>query len=106
MGKRQNSILRLLPKSGRTEFVALAILLLLAGLAIAGPSGLLAWGDNLRLRDQRQKQLTELTKQRDALQNRVNLLDPKHADPDMVGQLVRSQLNVVHPDEVIIKVDD
>ena len=106
MGKRQTSIGRLWPKGGRTEFVALAILLVLAGLAIAGPSGLLAWGDNLRLRDQRQKQLSELTKQRDALRNRVDLLDPKHADPDMVGQLVRSQLNVVHPDEVIMKVDD
>ena len=106
MVKRRRTIANLLPKGGRTEFVALGLLLVMAGLAIAGPSGLLAWGDNLRLRDQRQKQLAQLTKERDALQNRVDLLDPKHADPDMVGQLVRSQLNVVHPDEVIMKVDD
>ncbi len=25
---------------------------------------------------------------------------------DMVGELLRSQLNVVHPDEVVIKLDD
>ena len=34
------------------------------------------------------------------------LLDPNHADPDMVGELLRSQLNVVHPDEVVIKLED
>ena len=65
-----------------TQHAALAALLVMGGLAIAGPSGLLAWSENLRL------------------------LDPNHADPDMVGELLRSQLNVVHPDEVVIKLED
>ncbi|MBX7496142.1 septum formation initiator family protein [Qipengyuania sp. 6B39] len=85
---------------------ALAALLVMGGIAIAGPSGLLAWSENLRLLDQRQAQLAEIEKERTALQNRVALLDQDHADPDMVGELLRSQLNVVHPDEVVIKLED
>jgi len=40
------------------------------------------------------------------LRNKVELLDPESADPDMVGELLRSQLNVVHPDEVMIRLED
>ena len=86
--------------------LALAALLVMGGLAIAGPSGLLAWSENLRLLDQREAQLATLEAEREALENRVALLDPNHADPDMVGELLRSQLNVVHPDEVVIKLED
>ena len=89
-----------------TQHAALAVLLIMGGLAIAGPSGLLAWSENLRLLDQRKGQLAELEAERTALQNRVALLDPDHADPDMVGELLRSQLNVVHPDEVVIKLEE
>lgn len=85
---------------------ALAALLVLGGLALAGPSGFLAWSENLRLLDQRQAQLAELQKDRTALENKVALLHPDHADPDMVGELLRSQLNVVHPDEVVVKIDE
>lgn len=89
-----------------TQHAALAALLVMGGLAIAGPSGLLAWSENLRLLDQREAQLAMLEAEREALENRVALLDPNHADPDMVGELLRSQLNVVHPDEVVIKLED
>lgn len=85
---------------------ALLALLLMGGFAIAGPSGLLAWSENLRLLDQRETRLAELTAERDMLRNKVELLDPENADPDMVGELLRSQLNVVHPDEVVIKLED
>ena len=85
---------------------ALAALLVLGGLALAGPSGFLAWSENLRLLDQRQAQLAELQEDRAALENKVALLHPDHADPDMVGELLRSQLNVVHPDEVVVKIDE
>ncbi|MBX7493142.1 septum formation initiator family protein [Qipengyuania sp. 1NDW9] len=93
-------------KRKTTQNAALAVLLVLGGLAIAGPSGLLAWSENLRLLDQREAQLEALQKERAALENKVQLLHPDHADPDMVGELLRSQLNVVHPDEVVIKLDD
>lgn len=85
---------------------ALAALIVMGLIAVAGPSGLLAWSENLRLLDQRKAQLAVLEKERDALANKVELLDREHADPDMVGELLRSQLNVVHPDEVVIKLED
>ena len=94
-------------RSKRTaQNAALLVLLIVGGLGIAGPSGLLAWSENLRLLDQRKVQLAAVQKEKAALENKVALLDPDHADPDMVGELLRSQLNVVHPDEVVIKLDD
>jgi cell division protein FtsB len=89
-----------------TQHAALAALLVMGGFAIAGPSGLLAWSENLRVLDQREAQLAALEAEREALKNRVALLHPDHADPDMVGELLRSQLNVVHPNEVVIKLED
>lgn len=86
--------------------LALAFLLVMGGLAVAGPSGLLSWSENLRLLDQRQEQLAALTEERDALKNKVELLDPDHADPDLVGELLRSQLNVLHPDEVVVTLEE
>jgi len=80
--------------------------MLMVGIGVAGPSGLIAWSDNLRLLDERQAQLALLETDRAALENKVALLDPNNADPDMVGELLRSQLNVVHPDEVVVKLDD
>ena len=90
----------------RSEAVALALLLAMTGLAIAGPSGLFAWSENLRLRDVRQTRLAKLEVERNHLKNRVDLLDSDHADPDLAGELVRSQMGVVHPDEVVVKIDD
>jgi cell division protein FtsB len=90
----------------RSEASALFALLAMAGLAIAGPSGLFAWSENLRLRDAREARLAKLEVERDNLKNRVELLDPRHADPDLAGELVRSQMGVVHPDEVVVKLAD
>jgi cell division protein FtsB len=90
------------PRDRLTQIVALGVLLLLGGLAIVGPGGLLAWGDNLRLLDQRRAQIAKLTHERDELKLQVNALNPNKADPDFVGELIRKDLNVVHPDEVVI----
>ena len=90
-----------LPKEQVTQGLALALLLLLLGLTIAGPSGLLAWGENAQLLEQRQAQIVMLAKERDELQNRVALLNPDNADPDLVSEQLRRDLNVLHPDEVV-----
>ncbi len=79
-----------------------ATLCLLSGLAVAGPSGLYAWHENTQLREEREQRLAALTAQRDRLRQRVALLDPARADPDLVGELIREKLNVLHPDEVIV----
>ena len=89
----------------RIQVLALICLLLIGGLTIAGPSGLLAWSENLRLLDQRNAQIAALVEQREELQNRVALLDPDSADPDLVGELLRSNLNFVHEDEIVITLD-
>ncbi|MDE1914520.1 MAG: septum formation initiator family protein [Sphingomonadales bacterium] len=72
--------------------------------SVAGPSGLLAWGESHRTLVERQQQIKRLTVERDELQNRVNLLDPRHTDPDLAGELLRRNLNVAHPDDVIMMV--
>lgn len=84
---------------------ALGFLLLLGGLALAGPGGVLAWGENLTMLEKRQAQIALLTRERDELKNRVELLNPDHVDPDLAGELLRENLNVVHPDEVVITLD-
>ncbi len=82
------------------------VLLVLTGLAIAGPTGLLAWNENANLLEQRKTQIAMLTAERNDLRNRVALLDPGAADPDLVGELLRQNMNVVHPDEVVITIED
>lgn len=85
---------------------ALCWLLMLGGLALAGPSGVLAWGETLAVLQQREQRIADLKDERAELRNRVNLLDPNSADPDLVSELIRKNLNVVHPDEYIIELDD
>ena len=91
-----------LPRETVTQSFALVALLVLGGVAIAGPSGLLAWSENSRVLAERKTELAQLGARRDELRNRVDLLDPRHADPDLVGELLRRDLNVAHPDEIVI----
>jgi cell division protein FtsB len=46
--------------------------------------------------------LALLNKEKTEIANRVGLLDPKKANPDLVDELVRRELGLAHPDEVII----
>lgn len=84
---------------------ALAILLLLGALALAGPYGLLSWGENVALLEKRQQQIAELRAERDELENLVERLDPDHVDPDLATELMRRNLNVAHPDEYVIEIE-
>ena len=77
----------------------------MAAWALIGPSGMLSWSENNRLLIERQTELVRLQAQQVELKNRVALLDPSHADPDLTGELLRSNLNVVHPDEMVLMVD-
>lgn len=88
-----------------SQGIALACLLLMGGLAVAGPSGVLAWSENNRLLAERQKELQQLKVEQLELRNRVALLDPRQVDPDIAGELLRSNLNVVHPDEMVMLLD-
>jgi len=93
-----------LPREKLTQGVALACLLIMGALVLVGPSGLLAWSENERLLEQRQAEIARLTKERDEMRNRVALLDPRKTDADLAGELLRSNLNVVHPDEMVMMI--
>lgn len=88
------------------QFAALAALLAITGFAVAGPTGLLAWSENVTALEARTAEIAELTVHRDALRNRVRLLDPHGADPDLASELVRENLGVMHEDEVVITLED
>jgi len=93
------------PKLAResvTQMLALCCLLVMLAVAVAGPSGLLAWGENQHLLSEREQEIRRLSTERDQLRNRVALLDPGHTDPDLAGELLRKNLNVAHPDEMIM----
>jgi cell division protein FtsB len=94
------------PDSRLKRGLALIALVLLAGFAVAGPTGLLAWSENHDALEQREAEIARLTEQRDALRNRVMLLDPEAADPDLASELVREQLGVMREDEVVITLED
>jgi cell division protein FtsB len=86
--------------------VALVIIGTFAGHAIAGQNGLLAWGGYHRDLLQRKVELSQLEAERDRLRHRSALLDPAKADPDMADELIRKNLGLVRPDEVIVPLDD
>lgn len=88
----------------RMFWPALALLVVgnFAGYAVAGSNGLLAWGGYHRDLTQRKVELSELESQKAQLRHRSALLDPRKADPDMADELVRRDLGLVRPDEVIV----
>jgi cell division protein FtsB len=94
--------LRLLLGSAVIPAISIALVLLFIAYAIIGPKGVLAWGNYSRQVQERQAELRILKAQQAALANRVKLLDPRRADRDMVEELVRRDLGVTHPDEIVI----
>lgn len=85
---------------------ALVALLLIAAYALLGPTGILAWTDYKSTINERSKELAALEKERDALRNRQRLLDRDNVDPDLAGELMRKELNVVAPDEIVIPLNN
>lgn len=94
------------PREQLKQGAALALLLALTGFAIAGPTGLLAWSENSAALERNKSYIAELKKRKAALSNRVDLLDPEAADPDLASELVRENLGVLHNDEVVITIED
>jgi cell division protein FtsB len=86
--------------------LALVIIGTFAGHAVAGPNGLLALGGYHRDLAERKVELAQLEGERERLKHRSALLDPRKADPDMADELVRRDLGLVRPDEVIIPLED
>ena len=91
----------------RAALPALALIVVgtFAGHAIAGPNGILAWGGYHRALKERQAELAQIETERAQLRHHSALLDPRKADPDMADELVRKDLGLVRPDEVIVPLD-
>ena len=91
----------------RSAMPALALIIVgtFAGHAIAGPNGILAWGGYHRALQERQAELAQLEAQPAQMRHHSALLDPRKADPDMADELVRKDLGLVRPDEVIVPLD-
>jgi cell division protein FtsB len=85
------------------QFGALGYLLVLGGLALAGPYGLLSWGESKTALQSREHKIATLLHDRDQLKHRVSQLNPDHADADLVTELIRRELNVAHPDEYVLE---
>lgn len=91
----------------RAAAPALALIIVgnFAGYAVAGPNGLLAWGGYNRDLEERKAELAELRAEQQRLRHRSTLLDPRKADPDIADELVRRDLGLVRPDEVIVSLE-
>src|SRR3954466_5433318 len=100
-GKRIFELIR------RSAMPALALVIVgtFAVHAVAGPNGLLAWGGYYRALKDRQAELAQLQQDKAQLRHHSALLDPRKADPDMADELVRKDLGLVRPDEVIVPLD-
>ena len=92
----------------RAALPALGVLIIVnfVGYAVMGENGVLSWGDYRRMKTERAVQLAALEAERARLSHRAHLLDPRRADPDLAEELVRRELGLVRPDEVIIEIED
>ena len=104
MKGRRNSTLDTIK---RAALPALAVLIIanFMGYAIVGANGILSWGDYRRLKAERSVELAVLEEEKTRLSHRSELLDPRRADPDLAEEMVRNELGLVRPDEVIIAID-
>ena len=101
MAKRRSTLRKTLRRAVWPA-IGLTLMTFFGAYAVLGPNGVLAYGDYQRQLARRERDFAALDQQRTVLRNRVALLDPDHANPDMVDEMVRKELNVAHPDEVIV----
>lgn len=94
--------LLLLLRNAAVPAIAFSVISFFGGYALFGANGVLAWGEYRHALHERELVLLKTEQQRDELANRVALLDPRHANPDMVDELIRKNLGVVGKDEVVI----
>ena len=86
--------------------VAFLIIANFLGYAVVGSNGILSWGDYRRLSAERAVELAQLEEEKARLAHRAKLLDPRRADPDLAEEMVRTELGLVRPDEVIVNIDE
>lgn len=101
MTKKASNLNRTLRRAALPA-AGLVLIAFFGAYAVFGSNGLLAYGDYQRQLAKRERDYQVLDQRRAVLRNRVALLDPDHANPDMVDEMTRKQLNVVRPDEMVV----
>jgi cell division protein FtsB len=86
--------------------VGLLIIANFLGYAVIGENGVLAWGGYRHAKAEKATQLAQLQAEQSRLAHRAHLLDPRQTDPDLAEELVRRDLGLVRPDEVILETGD
>lgn len=86
--------------------VALLVVGTFAGHAIAGQNGLFAWRGYSEQLEVRKIELAALEAERNHLRHKSALLDPRKADPDLAEEMVRKDLGMIRPDEVVVPLND
>ncbi len=81
------------------------VCLYFAGHALLGDSGLMALGSIRAERAAAEAENAKLSAEKAGIERRIALLDPRRVDPDYADELVRQQLGVVRPDEVVIPLE-
>jgi len=94
--------LRILFAGALGPAIAVLLLAVFLGYAILGSNGILAWGGYTQQLQDSHAELKVVQAERARMANRVALLDPRHVDPDMADEIIRRELNVAHPDEIIV----
>lgn len=89
-------------RSAIAPALGMLVIVFFGGYALFGTNGALAWGDYSKKLAQRRVLLVSVEQDRDRLAHRVALLDPERADPDLADELVRRDLGVAAPNEIII----
>lgn len=82
--------------------MALICLLAITGYAFLGPTGFLAWGEYRARLEKQREVLNELAEERSALRNRVALIEGQSDDGDLKGEMIRRELGVAAPDEIVV----
>ena len=70
--------------------------------AVTGPTGILSWRGYEAEKKRLAAEVAVRAEEKATLERQVELLDPAGVDPDLADELVRRNLNVVKPDEVIL----
>lgn len=89
-------------KAAAMPALATLVVAFFGGYALFGSNGVLAWGEYSKALEARRADLIVVEREKALLANRVALLDPARANPDIVDELVRRDLGVAHPDELIV----
>jgi cell division protein FtsB len=88
----------------RAAAVSLALLIVanFLGYALMGSNGLWSLGNYRHLKATRMVELDRLAAERTRLTNHIKLLDPSGVDADLADEMIRRDLGMVRPDEIII----